>query len=293
MERTMQSIRINNIWFNQDYTWFSVATDSGFLVYNTFPLKRMVDRDIDGSLKSAMMLYRTNLLGLIGGGLSPKYSPTKLIIWDDRNYCVTGELTLMTKVKSFAFRRDYFAAVLEDKVMVFSLKDLELIRSYDTVTNLEGIVALNTVETESAILAIFGSKRGNAKVWFIENSEIDIEIECHQTDIKYLALNPHGTILATASVKGTLIRIFETRNGSELIEVRRGSENATIQWIAFNSNSTYLACTSDKGTAHMFSLYGSETDNLNTPDQYDSDENQHIRRESVLTVSDGTAPKNK
>lgn len=63
-----------------------------------------------------------------------------------------------------------------------------------------------------------------------------------------------GTLLATASTKGTLIRIFDTAEGIGLKEVRRGTDSADIQCIAFNYSSVYLACTSDKGTAHIFSL---------------------------------------
>lgn len=37
-------------------------------------------------------------------------------------------------------------------------------------------------------------------------------------------------------------------------ELRRGAERAIIHSICFNASSTYLACSSDKGTIHVFSL---------------------------------------
>ena len=46
-------------------------------------------------------------------------------------------------------------------------------------------------------------------------------------------LNIQGTRLATASDKGTLIRIFNAHNGSILTELRRGSQPATIYSINF------------------------------------------------------------
>ena len=180
--------------------------------------------------------------------------------------------------------------VLEDKIVIFNFADLELIRSHDTLSNPQGIVSLNS-RIEEPVVAMLSTKRGYAKVSYVsQNSET--EIECHQTSIKFMTLNAEGSMLATASVKGTLIRIFETVNGTPLRELRRGSENAAIQCIAFNMQSTYLACTSDKGTAHLFSLLTHDPEN----DAIDSklDEDDVICEASVFTnTNDENAPKNK
>lgn len=60
--------------------------------------------------------------------------------------------------------------------------------------------------------------------------------------------------MATASDKGTLIRIFRTDDGAPLQEVRRGSDKAEIYSIAFDKNSKWIACSSDKGTIHIFTV---------------------------------------
>jgi WD40 repeat protein len=79
-------------------------------------------------------------------------------------------------------------------------------------------------------------------------------INAHESGISFLALNNEGTLLATASDKGTLIRIFKTDNGKFLQELRRGKDKAEIYSICFDPSSNFIACSSDKGTIHIWSL---------------------------------------
>ena len=81
-------------------------------------------------------------------------------------------------------------------------------------------------------------------------------IEAHESALACFALNFDGSRLATASETGTLIRIFDTSTGAALQEVRRGADKAEIYSLAFNQTSQWLACSSDRGTIHIFALKG-------------------------------------
>ena len=69
-----------------------------------------------------------------------------------------------------------------------------------------------------------------------------------------LQLSRDGATLATASDKGTLVRVFDTATGAPLRELRRGADRAAIHSIAFAPKGDYLAVASDKGTAHVYAL---------------------------------------
>jgi WD repeat-containing protein 45 len=79
-------------------------------------------------------------------------------------------------------------------------------------------------------------------------------INAHNTQVTALALSLNGSRLATASEKGTLIRVFETSNGTKLQELRRGSDPADVYHLAFDRKSMWLAVTSDKNTVHVFAI---------------------------------------
>lgn len=76
----------------------------------------------------------------------------------------------------------------------------------------------------------------------------------HNGAIAALALSPNGRFYATASDKGTLIRIFDVHTGRLLHELRRGTERTVIWSIVFSPDSSKVAVTSDKGTLHIFQL---------------------------------------
>jgi autophagy-related protein 18 len=53
-------------------------------------------------------------------------------------------------------------------------------------------------------------------------------IQAHETDLGALSVNPDGTLIASASQKGTVIKIFSADGGETLQTLRRGSGSAVI-----------------------------------------------------------------
>ena len=85
-------------------------------------------------------------------------------------------------------------------------------------------------------------------------------IEAHDSALRGLALTAAGNKLVTASVKGTILRVFDVASTTCIQEFRRGVERATITCLAWSYDCSWLSCTSDKGTAHVFWL-GSNNNN--------------------------------
>lgn len=112
-----------------------------------------------GGIRRVEMLFRCNILALVGGGPEPRYPPHKVrhfawlkklqlffllwwslqvMIWDDhQNRCI-GELSFRSEVRNVKLRRDRVVVVLQNKVYVYNFADLNLLDHLETVDNPRG-----------------------------------------------------------------------------------------------------------------------------------------------------------
>ncbi len=176
-------------------------------------------------------------------------------------------------------RRDRVAVALEHKVYIYNFADLKLIHHTETLSNPAGLIALSHAPG-GCVLACPGLHRGGVRLeWYDAGGAPGAGgapaggapaggtacsgrrtkfIAAHDGPLAALALTADGGRVATASDKGTLVRVFDAASGAALAELRRGAERATIFSVAFSSASSggaeWLAASSDKGTVHVWPL---------------------------------------
>ncbi|KAG6748488.1 hypothetical protein POTOM_048412 [Populus tomentosa] len=252
-------ISLLHISFNQDFGCFAAGTDHGFRIYNCDPLREIFRRDFDGDGNSGgggigvvEMLFRCNILAIVGGGPDPQYSPNKVMIWDDHQSRCIGELSFRSEVRSVKLRRDRIIVVLEQKIFVYNFADLKLLHQIETIANPKGLCAVSH-GAGSLVLVCPGLQKGQVRVEHYASKRTKF-IMAHDSRIACFSLTQDGQLLVTASTKGTLVRVFNTADGTLLQEVRRGADRAEIYSLAFSSTAQWLAVSSDKGTVHVFSL---------------------------------------
>ena len=142
--------------------------------------------------------------------------------------------------------------VLEYKIYVYNFADLKLVDHIETTQNSRGLCALCPLSSNT-VLVCPGLQKGHVRCELYDAKKTTL-IEAHESALAAFALNLDGSRLATASETGTLIRIFDTATGAALQEVRRGADKAEIYSIAFSPTTQWLACSSDRGTIHIFAL---------------------------------------
>lgn len=52
------------------------------------------------------MLYKTNIVALVGGGSNPKYTLNKVILWDDNQMKAITELRVTSYIRNVKLKKD-------------------------------------------------------------------------------------------------------------------------------------------------------------------------------------------
>ncbi|XP_063722296.1 WD repeat domain phosphoinositide-interacting protein 3-like [Symsagittifera roscoffensis] len=259
---------IMSLRFNQDGGCFVCATSNGFLIFNTDPLRekqRIFWKD--GGVGCAEMLFRCSHLALVGGGVPARYPVNKVVIWNGATQSELFEMQFESLVKNVRLRKDRIVVVLETliKVYTFDLNPLEQER-FESCLNPHGLCAVCAVEA-NPIIAYPGPKVGQLAIASL-GSGMPAEYICaHESSLCSIALSKKGDLVATASEKGTLIRVFNTHYKAQVEEFRRGTQPALIYSINFNQPGNLVCVSSDRGTLHIFNLKNS-TPNNNSGGRY-------------------------
>jgi WD40 repeat protein len=207
---------------------------------------------LGGGIGIVEMLYRCNILALVGGGNSPKYPLNKVMLWDDHQSKCIAELSFRNDVKGVRLKAEKILVILENKIYVYNFSDLKLVDHIETVKNPKGLFSLSN-DANANVLACPAKEVGHVAIHCYDTKK-KLSFRAHQSQIGCMELDYGGKKLATASEKGTLIRLFNTDDGTLIQEVRRGSEYAQVFSLSFDQSSKWLAVSSDTTTVHIFSL---------------------------------------
>lgn len=245
---------ILNMSFNQLLSHLVVCTNEGYIIYSLSPtLEKKICVKKNGGVGIVKMFYRSNLCLLVGGGERPFKPRDVVTLWDDNLKSDQIEISFQKQIENILIDHERtIIIVLQKEILVFNF-DGTLINSKQTFNNDKGLCAIS-VNDGKQIIVTLGTKKGEIAIWKI-NQDIYKTIQAHQSNIDVIAINKQGTLVATASETGTLIKIFNVDTGKQLYEFRRGTTNAKIYDICFNTTSTMLACCSSNGTIHIFELY--------------------------------------
>ncbi|TNY23509.1 putative phosphoinositide binding protein [Rhodotorula diobovata] len=262
-----------SVSFNQDSTCIATGTRRGYTITNCDPFGKVYGRS-DGATSIVEMLFCTSLVALVGAGDRPASSTRRLQIVNTKRQSTICELTFPTTILAVKLNRRRLVVVLEERIYLYDISNMKLLHEIETSANPQAICALSP-SSENSYLAYpsplpspatpfsttppassSGASNPSGDVLLFDAVSLSVTniIQAHKAPVAHVVLNSAGTLLATASDKGTVIRVFSVPNGDKVHEFRRGSYPARIFSIAFNAASTLLCVSSDTETVHIFKL---------------------------------------
>uniref|UniRef100_A0A8B9RFK8 WD repeat domain, phosphoinositide interacting 2 n=1 Tax=Astyanax mexicanus TaxID=7994 RepID=A0A8B9RFK8_ASTMX len=152
--------------------------------------------------------------------------------------------------------RQRLIVCLEESLYIHNIRDMKVLHTIrETPPNPSGLCALS-ISNDNCYLAYPGSATiGEVQVFDTVNLRAANMIPAHDSPLAALAFDASGTKLATASEKGTVIRVFSIPEGQKLFEFRRGVKRCvSICSLAFSMDGLYLSASSNTETVHIFKL---------------------------------------
>lgn len=235
--------------FNQDVSCFCIGNKKGYIIFKSYPIGDNCKREINMSISLISMLYKTNIIAFV-----KTTNTNELIIWDDSQNKILTKIKVAFNIKNIKLSSATIFIIGEYEISVYSLNSFEFYELIKTSHNINGVLGISK-NINSNIIAYPSVYIGEVSIKnYNDRKSKEIKIKAHHSDIAAIGVNSDGSLVATSSEKGTVIRIFTANDGMLLQEVRRGTEQVEIYSLVFDYKSQYLACSSSKGTVHIFNV---------------------------------------
>jgi len=239
--------------FNQDTTSLAVGTTSGYKLYSlssTESLEPIYENGTEG-VYIAERLFSSSLVAIVTHS-----APRKLKVCHFKKGTEICNYSYTSKILAVKMNRARLVVCLEESLFIHNIRDMKVLHTIrETPPNKHGLCALST-DSDHCYLAYPGhSTVGELQIFDALNLASTSMIPAHSGQLAAIQFSPSGTRIATASDKGTVIRVFSVTDGAKVYELRRGlKRTATIYSLSFSPCGLFLACSSNTETVHIFKL---------------------------------------
>ncbi|KAI6204109.1 hypothetical protein M3Y94_00634300 [Aphelenchoides besseyi] len=244
--------------FSSDYTLLSVGHEDGYALYSLKSLEHL-EKVHEGKSPQRVYvverLFGSSLITLVSMEQSRKLSVYHY--QKNNEICSHGYSSAILSVR---LNRKRVIVCLEESIHVHNIMDMRLLHVIkDTPSNPLGLLDLSADENNCYLAYPGSAATGHVHIFDADSLTAACGFAAHDGPLAAMSFNSDGKKIATASQKGTVIRVFDVLTGTRLFEFTRGMKRCvTIHSLAFNADSTLLCSSSNTETIHVFSLIRSE-----------------------------------
>ncbi|XP_077595264.1 WD repeat domain phosphoinositide-interacting protein 1 [Stigmatopora nigra] len=240
--------------FNQDTTSLSVGTKTGYRLFSVTAVDKLdcIHEGVEcPDVCIVERLFSSSLVVVVSQSV-----PRRMNVYHFKKGTEICNYSYTNNILSVRLNRQRLVVCLEESIYIHNIKDMKLLKTLlNTPTNPSGLCALS-VNHGNSFLAYPGSATiGEITVYDANNLSTVTLIQAHASPLAALTFNASGTKLASASEKGTVIRVFSIPEGQRLFEFRRGMKRyVSISSLSFSADAQFLCASSNTETVHIFKL---------------------------------------
>ncbi|KAJ3600562.1 hypothetical protein NHX12_031543 [Muraenolepis orangiensis] len=229
--------------FNQDSTSLAVGTSVGFKLYSLTSVEKLdgIHESDSPDVYIVERLFSSSLVVVVSTA-----TPTRMNVFHFKKGTEICNYSYSHSILAVRLNRQRLVVCLEESIYIHNIKDMKLLKTLlNTPSNPSGLCALSVNHSNSFLAHPGSATVGEIVVYDANNLSTVTMIPAHDSPLAALAFNTLGTKLASASERGTVIRVFSVPDGQRLLEFRRGMKSPDGQFLCTSSNTE---------TVHIFKL---------------------------------------
>ncbi|XP_077184486.1 WD repeat domain phosphoinositide-interacting protein 1 isoform X1 [Paroedura picta] len=240
--------------YNQDCTSLAIGTKTGYRLFSLSSVEQLDQVHESNEIPDVYIVERLFSSSLVVVVSHAK--PRQMNVYHFKKGTEICNYSYSSNILSIRLNRQRLIVCLEESIYIHNIKDMKLLKTVlDTPLNTKGLCALS-INHSNSFLAYPGSTTVGEIALYDGNNLKDVcLIPAHDGPLAALAFNSTGSKLASASEKGTVIRVFSVPEGEKLYEFRRGMKRyVNISSLVFSMDSQFLCASSNTQTVHIFKL---------------------------------------
>lgn len=242
--------------YNQTSTALSVGTKTGYMIYDLDQVHECRPTYESRGISDVCIIERNYCSSLIA--FVSLHSPRKLVLYNYTKGAEIADKHFPNTVLSVKLNRKNVVVCLEDTICIYcltELKDHSAHRITNVPANVKGLIAMTHGNGNSIIAYPVNLVTGDVQIFDATEKHAKSTIPAHTSQLAALAFDENGEKLATASIKGTVIRVFSVADREILFEFRRGVKRyVEIHSLSFDKDAEFLCASSNTETVHIFKL---------------------------------------
>eukprot|EP01031_Cornospumella_fuschlensis_P027158 gene27158-32805_t len=231
------------------------SDESGFLIYSPGQRKVLQQSSTYGGLRFIYSIGASPVYLIVPSGDKPGLdcSPRRPKFWNSQDHSVVEKLTLEGTVEGCTWNMNYSIFLTDRFIHIFNNQRAKISAAVPKSSHTN---AFALAANEGDLLFCAGQEQGTVCIYSCKESPCRLinTFKAHRSVIACIAVDVTGSLLATVSSVGTIVRVFRVPSAELLYSFRVANMPCKIIHLQFCSKSDYILSRSEEGVVCLSSI---------------------------------------